>query len=61
MKKKKSKEDIIKGYICEGLHCGRYHKFPAYVYAHYDIELIHTCECGAKNVICCGEVTLQHD
>ena len=35
-----------KGYTCEW--CQQKHDFPAWVFAHYDEELIHTCECGAK-------------
>lgn len=31
------------GYTCV---CGRAHKYPAYVYAHWADELTHLCECG---------------
>lgn len=54
----KEERDLTKGYICSGLRCGRYHKFPAYVYAHMNEEIVHTCECGRKNIICEGSVTL---
>lgn len=43
--KKKNEHD---GYTCK---CGIYHKYPAYVYAHSDVELVHSCECGRKNII----------
>ena len=39
------------GYTCE---CGKDHKFPAYVYAHMDIELTHTCTCGRRHIILRG-------
>lgn len=37
-----------KGYTCT---CGKYHKFPMYVYAHPTDELIHKCDCGRKVTI----------
>ncbi|MFT4118712.1 hypothetical protein [Bradyrhizobium sp.] len=37
-----------KGFKCRT--CGKHHLFSAYVYAHADIELVHTCDnCGAKH------------
>ena len=36
------------GYTCA---CGKKHHYPPYVIAHKDIELVHTCECGRKNII----------
>jgi hypothetical protein len=35
-----------KGYTCK--KCQKYHEFPAYVYAHMNIDLVHTCDCGNK-------------
>ena len=48
-----NRDNIEDGYTCK---CKKYHKFPAYVYAHYDIELTHVCECGRKNIIKSGKV-----
>lgn len=45
--------ELPKGYTCT---CHKFHTFPAYYYAHWDDELIHTCEdCGRKNLLCAGE------
>ena len=33
------------GFICT---CGRAHKFPMYVYAHYRKRLAFTCPCGVS-------------
>lgn len=41
--------DGPKGFFCTG--CGRAERFGAYVYAHWDIELVHTCECGQQHTI----------
>lgn len=37
--------ELIEGYTCM---CGKFHKYPGYVYAHWTIELTHTCDCGKK-------------
>ena len=48
---------LPEGYTCV---CGEIHKFPTYVYAHWDDPLIHNCpKCGKPNEIVDGEV--QHD
>lgn len=44
----------IAGHICT---CGKEHKWPGYVYAHWDIELRHTCPCGVQVLIQEGVVT----
>lgn len=50
-------ERLEKGFKCE---CGKYHEYPGYVFAHYDVELIHTCEdCGRKHLIYTGIATLM--
>lgn len=36
--------------------CGREHKWSAYAAAHWDAELVHTCECGATHEFLSGEV-----
>jgi hypothetical protein len=36
------------GYKCE---CGLEHVYPAYVHAHWEIEITHTCFCGRKYII----------
>jgi len=51
-----STKPLREGFTCE---CGKEHKFPTYVYAHWRELLIHTCDvCGAKHEICAGAVNL---
>ena len=41
-----AKQSLPEGFTCD---CGREEKYPSYVYAHWDIELICACEdCGQK-------------
>jgi transcription elongation factor Elf1 len=49
--------DMPKGFEC--LACGKHHDFDAYVFAHWNESLIHTCDCGAKHDIQRGIVILQ--
>jgi len=37
-----------KGYTCK---CGRSHKYPGWVYAHWHIVVAHSCGCGRTNLI----------
>lgn len=37
------------GFHCTA--CGKVARFDVYVYAHWDMRLNHTCECGQKHVI----------
>jgi hypothetical protein len=46
-------EKLPKGFTCE---CGIVNEFPGYVYAHWDVELVHTCKCARKHVIFRGRV-----
>ena len=47
-------KELSKGYHCL---CGKYHRFPGYVYAHWSDEIVHTCsKCDRKWLICEGEV-----
>lgn len=48
------KRDGVTYWKCTG--CGTEHDLPAYVHAHWDDELIHTCECGAKHSVCQGHI-----
>lgn len=48
--------DLSKGYTCE---CGKFHKYPLYVCAHWDNNLLHTCDCGT--VICEGGSSEYND
>lgn len=48
--------DLTKGFTCE---CGKYEKYSVYVYAHWDVKLIFTCECGIKYSIIKGRATKQ--
>jgi len=51
--------DLEKGYTCE---CGKFHEYPVYVYAHWGIELAHTCdECKRKHMILEGLATLINE
>jgi len=45
------------GYTCA---CERTHKYPAYVYAHWNDELTHTCECGRTATIQNGVAVGKH-
>jgi len=42
------------GHSCK---CKRLHEWPSYVFAHMNIELIHTCECGTKVLLINGTAT----
>jgi hypothetical protein len=53
--REKAKEELASGFTCE---CGVYHKYPAYVYAHWREELVHSCDCGRKHNICVGYAQL---
>ena len=33
------------------------HEFPAYVFAHWNYDLVYTCTCGKKHKILKGVVT----
>lgn len=48
-------EKLAKDFTCE---CGIVNKFDMYVYAHWTLELTHTCACGRKHLIQRGIVTL---
>lgn len=46
------KEELPKGFACE---CGKEHRFPLYVYAHWSNVLNFTCpDCGATYAIVRG-------
>jgi RNase P subunit RPR2 len=50
-----TKKELPEGYTCK---CGEFHKYPAYVYAHWRDLLTHTCEkCGAKHDILMGHAS----
>jgi hypothetical protein len=44
-----------KGYRCE---CGERHQFGVYVFAHWNDEIVHTCQCGRRHMVQSGEVSL---
>ncbi len=48
-------EALESGYTCE---CGKRHEFPPYVYAHWDTELVRTCECGRQRGVLKGRTVL---
>ena len=37
------------GYTCP--KCKHGHRFGAWVHAHCHVQIIHTCACGARNII----------
>lgn len=45
---------LAKGYTCKC--CKTYHEHPLYLYAHWTLEMNHTCACGAVNTILEGKV-----
>ena len=45
--------DLPKSYLCT--QCHTEHQFPGYVYAHWDVDITHTCDCGARHNIRRGE------
>jgi len=48
---------LPEGFTCE---CGTKHEFSSYVYAHWDVPLVHTCpECGRKHDVFRGKATLS--
>lgn len=51
-----AKPKLAEGFKCK--KCGKEHRYPAYVYAHWDISLTHDCECGAQHEIRRGQATL---
>jgi len=42
-------EDGQKGFVCS--RCDKYHDFSMYVFAHWNQELEHKCDCGARHSI----------
>ena len=49
-----SSKQLPKGFNCTT--CDTVHTFPAYVFAHWDEELHHSCDnCGAKHSILGGD------
>jgi hypothetical protein len=51
----RKREVLRKGFTCE---CGVTHGYTAYVYAHWDESLTHTCECGREHRVLRGRATL---
>ncbi len=49
MKAARNEAPTAKGFICT--KCNGRHEFGLYVAAHSFMQLIHTCECGAKHTI----------
>lgn len=52
-------EKLPKGYECKA--CGEHNAFSAWVYAHWDFELVHICKCGQRHIIECGEARKVRD
>lgn len=56
MRRRSTNEPLPKGYTCT--ECGTTHVYPAYVYAHWDVPLTHTCDCLARFHIISGIASL---
>ena len=52
--KTETSAELPKGFDC--VACGRFNRFPAYVYAHWREVLTTSCECGARYEIVLGRV-----
>ncbi len=53
--------EMPQGFECSTCH--DYHKFPGYVYAHWDEELIFSCPnpyCGERHVVIRGTATPEY-
>lgn len=48
-------EEFPRSFNCT--KCGKNHHFTAYVIAHWDDKLVHTCDCGALHNIRRGIAT----
>lgn len=49
--------ELAKGFTCQ---CGEYHRYPVYVYSHWDELLDFTCpKCNAKYQIVRGHAVKQ--
>lgn len=42
-----------KTYTCK---CGKEHEFSIWVIGHWNVRILHSCDCGRKNEICRGRV-----
>lgn len=42
------------GFLCTA--CGAKHEFGGWVFAHWHVQLVHTCPCGQKHNLCRGFV-----
>lgn len=49
---RKRKTELPKGWTCT---CGLFHRFSLWVYAHWDIEITTTCDCGRQVTFLGGE------
>ena len=47
--KMKKDSEKAKSFICT--RCGKEHEFALYVFAHWNDELEHKCDCGARHAI----------
>ena len=54
---KAAKPTLPKGFTCA--KCAREHKYPFYVYSHWEVSLEVKCECGAVSDIFRGVATLN--
>jgi hypothetical protein len=40
-------------YTCK---CGLQNEFAPYVFAHWNVQIVHSCDCGRKNCILRGRI-----
>lgn len=48
------KEDGVSRWKCSS--CDEEHQLSAYVFAHWDEKLVHTCKCGEQHSILAGVI-----
>jgi len=52
-----SEAKLAEGFTCE---CGEYHKYPAYVFAHWRTPLTHSCDkCQRQHTVIMGMAMLK--
>lgn len=53
-------QKLAKGYKCPA--CELKNLFSSWVYTHWDIAIVHTCECGRRSMIKQGKcITTEED
>lgn len=50
-------KQLKKGYRCPG--CKKVNKFSVWVFAHWNIPITHSCDCGRKNTLQQGKLVKE--